>query len=193
MKYDQTIQLLSPLRKHFDTYFGKQTEEVKEELVNGQWFKRELTFKTNLRFRNKFWQIFVFMYTFLDQKSSLWFDFQSWMVTFFRGEYLALQQAKKEIRQELESPRPPWLSSAPPVPNNININARALDHAWIFVRHIWRMLKQQATFHSPLPKKGKQSKKDNVTTITDRELHHCLTAIDIQDCEVLRFLWHQRM
>ena len=129
----------------------------------------------------------VFMYTFFNQKFSIWFDFQSWMVEFFRGEYLALQEAKKEIHQELESPRPVWLSSVPP-----HVNARSLDHAWIFMMHIWKMLKQQATFHSPLTKKGKQSKKYNVR-ITEHELHICLTAIDIQDCEVLRFLWRQRM
>jgi hypothetical protein len=108
------------------------------------------------------------------------------MVQFFRGEYLALQQAKKEIQQELELPRPIWLSASPP------INAYALDHAWIFVMHIWGMLKQHATFHSPLTKKGKRNKKDK-TKITEHELHNCLSAIDIQDCEVLRFLWHQRI
>ena len=187
MEYEQNVQLLSPLLKNFEKYFEKQSEEVQEELGSGQWFKRELTFKTNFRFRTKFWQIMVFMYTFFNQKSWLWFDFQSWMVKFFRGEYVTLQQAKKEIHQELESPRPIWLLSSLP-----SINARALDHAWIFVTHIWGMLKQQATFHSPIIKKGKQKNK-NIAKITEHELHNCLTALDIQDCEVLRFLWHQRI
>ena len=186
MNYEQNFKLLSPLQKNFEKYFEKQSEEVQEELKNGKWFKRELTFKTNSRFRVKFWQIMVFMYTFFDQKSSLWFNFQSWMIQFFRGEYLALAQAKKEIHQELESPRPHWLTTASPP-----TNPRALDHAWIFVMHIWRMLKQQASFHTPL-QKVKQDKKD-MARITEHELHSCLTAVDIQDCEVLRFLWHQRM
>uniref|UniRef100_A0A6C0D1F9 Uncharacterized protein n=1 Tax=viral metagenome TaxID=1070528 RepID=A0A6C0D1F9_9ZZZZ len=186
MKYEQNVQLLSPLQKNFEKYFEMQLEEVQEELRSGQWFKRELMFKTNIRFRKKFWEIMVFMYTFFDQKSSLWFDFQSWMIKFFRGEYLAIQEAKKEIHQEIESPRPAWLSAPP------DTNLRVLDYAWIFVMHIWGMLKQQATFHSPLLKKGKPNTKDKAK-ITEHELHNCLTAIDIQDCEVLRFLWHQRI
>jgi hypothetical protein len=194
MKYEQNVQLLSPLQKNFEKYFEMQFEEVQEELRSGQWIKRELMFKTNIRFRKKFWEIMVFMYTFFDQKSWFWFDFQSWMIKFFRGEYLAIQQAKKEIHQELELPRPAWISSSAPSDTNL----RALDYAWIFVMHIWGMLKQQATFHSPLLKKGKPNMKDmkdmkDKTKITEHDLHNCLTAIDIQDCEVLRFLWHQRI